>query len=42
MYLFNLHYLYHQESQGAPSPDDVHISYLPLAHMLERVVHVGC
>ncbi|CAI8013955.1 Long-chain-fatty-acid--CoA ligase 5 [Geodia barretti] len=27
------------ESQGAPSPDDVHISYLPLAHMLERVVH---
>ena len=39
---FNLHHLYHQESQGAPSPDDVHISYLPLAHMLERVVHVGC
>jgi long-chain acyl-CoA synthetase len=27
------------EPQGAPNPDDTHISYLPLAHMLERVVH---
>jgi long-chain acyl-CoA synthetase len=30
------------EPQGAPNPDDTHISYLPLAHMLERVVHVCC
>ena len=31
-----------QESQGPPSPEDVHISYLPLAHMMERVAHVRC
>ena len=31
-----------QEEGLLPHPGDVHISYLPLAHMLERVVHVRC
>ena len=30
-----------QGERNAPNANDSHISYLPLAHMLERVVHVN-